>query len=92
MHRLVGHLASANSDSRSNGNTSHKAMSSNEASSTEGTGSRDKTVSSNEASMSTNETKVGNGGGSGSSHKSNDRSEGLKREIRSCEGEEGVWV
>ena len=37
-------------------------------------------------------SKVGNGGGSGSSHKSDNRSEGLEMEIRSCEGEEGVWV
>ena len=111
MHRLVGHLATSNSDSvaeASNNSvtnsskaksssadeavsdTNSMADSSNEAavSPNKGTRSRDETMSSNEAGVSSNE--VGHGGGSGSSHKSDKRSEGLEKEMRSCEGEEGV--
>merc|ERR1719430_2137984 len=57
VHRLVGHLASANSNrgDSSVGNTSNESMSSDEASSTKGT------MSSNKASMSANKAKVGNG-------------------------------
>ena len=55
-------------------------MSSNEAtmSPNKGTRSRDEAMSSNETSVSSNETKVGHRGGSGSSHKGDNRCKGLE--------------
>ena len=113
MHRLVGHLATSNSDSvaeASNNSvtnsskaksssadeavsdTNSMADSSNEAamSPNKGTRSRDETMSSNEAGVSSNE--VGHGGGSGSSHESNNRCKGLEMKLENLVRGRGVCV
>ena len=90
MHRLVGHLATSNSDSvaeasnNSVTNSSDKSMSSHE-----GTRSRDKTMSSNETSVSN--TKVSNRSCSGRSHKSKNRGKGLQMMIENQVGQED-WL
>ena len=96
VHRLVGHLATSNSDSvaeasnNSVTNSSDKSMSSNKAmSSHEGARSRDKTMSSNETSVSN--TEVSNRSSSGRSHKSKNRGKGLQMMIENQVGEED-WL
>jgi hypothetical protein len=96
VHRLVGHLATSNSDSvaeasnNSVTNSSDKSMSSNKAmSSHEGARSRDKTMSSNETSVSN--TEVSNRSCIGRSHNSKNRGKGLQMMIENQVGEED-WL
>ena len=85
MHRLVGHLASANSNSRSDsngrsdssvGNTSNEAMASNTSNETVAGNTSNETGSSNKASHCTVASEeLGSGGGS--CHKGGDTEGGL---------------
>ena len=105
MHRLVRHLTTSNSDSVAEASNQavsdtdsvaeasrDETMSSNEAtmSPNKGTRSRDETMSSNEAGVSSNE--VGHGGGSGSSHESNNRCKGLEMKLENLVRGIGVCV
>ena len=107
MHRLVGHLATSNSDSVAKASNQavsdtdsvaeasrDETMSSNEAtmSPNKGTRSRDEAMSSNETSVSSNETKVGNRGCSGGSHESDNRCKGLETMLENLVRVRGVCV
>ena len=87
MHRLVGHLATSNSDSVAE--ASNQAVSNTDS---VAEASRDETMSSNETSMSSNETKVGNRGCSGSSHESDNRCKGLETILENLVRVRGVCV
>ena len=85
MHRLVGHLTTSNSDSVAE--ASNQAVSDTDS---VAEASRDETMSSNEAGVSSNE--VGHGGGSGSSHESNNRCKGLETILENLVRVRGVCV